>query len=242
MEDTEIWSLFSKKELFRLAHDANGNSLLLKKIPYTKRKKLMDDNMHLMEGMRFHNGYPIIEPYIGSSDFSIVAFNERNKQEHTNSCLHFFLDDYRFRDAVWYNLERITYEISTFDYVFTPDFSLWKNLKTEFYNQKNLYRTRFVGAYWQLCGFNVIPTASWGGLESFAYCFEGLPENSIIAVSAMGARQNKAAYDLWCYGIRRLVLEKKPILILIYGEPFEVPETGTPYKFLPTFVSKHFRK
>lgn len=236
-------SLFSKKELYRLAHDAKGNSFLLKTLPPIKRRKLMDDNMHLMKGMRFQNGYPLLHPYKGTTDFNITAFNERNRCIITStSCLHFFLDDYRFRDAVWYNLERITYEISLFDYLFTPDLSLWQKLETEYYNQKNTYRTRFIGAYWQLCGFNVIPTASWGGLESFSYCFNGLPENSVIAVSAMGARVNNDSYNLWCYGIKRLIIAKHPELILIYGEPFDVPEIETPYKFLPTFVSKHFRK
>ena len=42
---------------------------------------------------------------------------------------------------------------------------------------------RFVGAYWQTCGLPTIPTASWGALNSFSYCFEGLPCNSIIATS-----------------------------------------------------------
>lgn len=243
MEEDEKWSLFSKKELFRLAHDARGNSNLLKLIPPVNRRKMMDDNMHLMKGMRFENGYPIINPYNGPTDFTLTAFIDRKKAATSYSCVHFFLDDYRFRDAVWYNLERTTYEISVFDFAFTPDLSLWKNLKTEHYNQKNLYRTRFIGAYWQLCGFDgVIPTASWGGLESFSYCFYGLPSNSIIAVSAMGARRDIASYNLWCYGIKRLVSEKQPTLILIYGEPFELPEIGTHYQFLPTFVTKHFRK
>ena len=52
--DTNIdLRLFSTKELYRMAHDARGNSTLLKKIPPTKRRKVMDDNMHLMSGMKF---------------------------------------------------------------------------------------------------------------------------------------------------------------------------------------------
>lgn len=234
-------NLFSKKEMFRMAHDAQGNSILLKSIPKTKRRKIMDDNMHLMNGMEFHNGYPVLKPYNGEVQLTPVAYSERTNNPKENTILHFFLDDYRFRDAVWYNLERTTYLISSYDYVFTPDLSLWHNLRTEFFNQKNIFRTRFIGAYWQMCGFNVIPTASWGGLTSFDYCFIGLPEESVIAVSAMGARKNKQAFDLWRYGVDRLIIEKKPTLILIYGEQFDVTDICTPVKFLPTFVSKRFR-
>ena len=224
-----------------MAHDSRGNSSLLKLIPSTKRRKIMDDNMHLMNGMVFKDGYPVLKPYNGEIELNPIAFSERNNKPPKNAVLHFFLDDYRFRDAVWYNLERTTYSISLYDYVFTPDLSLWRNLRTEFFNQKNVFRTRFIGAYWQICGFNVIPTVSWGGLESFSYCFKGIPEESVLGVSAMGARKNVQAFDLWCYGINRLIIEKSPKLILIYGEEFDVSGINVPVKFLPTFIFKHFR-
>ena len=48
------------------------------------------------------------------------------------------------------------------------DLSLWRDLPTDFYNRENVFRTRFVGAYWQICGYSVIPTASWGNLSSFS--------------------------------------------------------------------------
>lgn len=237
----KFYSLFSKKELWRMAHDARGNSFLLSQIPIIKRKKMMDDNMHLMNGMSFLNGVPVLKAYNGPTNLSLVSFTDRKKMNTENSIIHFFIDDYRFRNAMWYNLEHSAYSISKYDYVFTPDYSLWCNLPTEYYNQKNIYRTRFVGAYLTMCGFSVIPTASWGGLESFSYCFTGLPEESVIAVSAMGARKNNESFDLWNYGIERLILEKGPIEILIYGEEFDVSNINVPVKFLPTFISKHFR-
>lgn len=224
-----------------MAHDARGNSLLLKMIPERKRRKIMDDNMHLMEGMEFENGFPKLKPYIGPTDFSIVPYTERRKYKGIGQALHFFLDDYRFREPVWYNLDYTTYAISNYDYVFTPDLSLWRNLKTDFPNKKNIFRTRFIGAYWQLSGFEVIPTASWGGLDSFSFCFSGLPYGSVIAVSAMGSRANDFAFTRWCYGLRRLEEDRHPILILVYGDEVEIPGLSTPVQFLPCFISTHLR-
>lgn len=63
----------------------------------------------------------------------------------------------------------------------------------------------------------------------------------VIAVSAMGARKDQQAFDLWCYGINRLIAEKTPIRILIYGEEFDISGFDTPMQFLPTFISKTFR-
>lgn len=60
----------------------------------------------------------------------------------------------------------------------------------------------------------VISTASWAGLNSFAYYFEGLPSNSIIAVNGMVNMSSNDAYNRWCYGLHRLEEAKRPITIL----------------------------
>lgn len=119
---------------------------------------------------------------------------------------------------------------------------MMQSLPTDFYNRQNTYRTRFVGAYWQYCGFNVIPTASWGDLASFSYCFEGLPVNSVIAVSGMGNRKSDFAFNRWCYGLRRLEEAVTPITIIVYDEEVEVQGLCTPIKFIPCFINERLRK
>ena len=196
-----------------------------------------------MEGIRFTatNGFPQMEAYNGSTDFTAVPYTLRNKCDGIGQAVHFFLNDYSFRDAVWCNLEMTTISLCKFDYVFTPDFSLWRDLPSEFPNKEEIYRTRLVGCYWQQCGFNVIPTASWGGLQSFPYCLEGLPERSVIAVSGMGSQKNSDAFNLWCHGLRFLEAEKSPTLIIVYGPRILVPDLHTPVKFIPDYISTHFR-
>jgi hypothetical protein len=235
-------NIFDRKELFRLEHTPSGKSYRTANIPRRHRRKVIYNNMHLMEGMTFtQTGYPMMSPYTGTTDFEVIPYSEWRKHDGHNQALMFFLDDYRFRDAVWYNLEQTTYNIGHYDYFFTPDFSLWRNLPTEFYNQQNTFYTRFVGAYWQLSGLSTIPTASWGALNSFSYCFEGLPSNSVIAVCGLSNRKDNQAYNIWCHGLRRLEQEKHPTLILVYGPEIEVPDLKTPLKFIPGFISKRFR-
>lgn len=235
--------LFPQKEIYMMEHKKSGRSKRFDYIPQKQRRKIIYDNMHLMEGMTFTTNlrYPQMAPYTGPTDFVSVSYEERKKHEGNNEALHFFLDDYRFRNAIWCNLEYTTYSIYKFDYVFTPDLSLWRDLPTDIYNMVNTYRTRFVGAYWQLCGYNVIPTASWGNLSSFTYCFEGLPMHSIIAVSGMGNKKSTSAFNMWCYGLRRLEEAKDPILIIVYGEEVEVQGLHTPLKFIPCFIQENFR-
>lgn len=237
-------NLFSAKDMYAVEHTSTGRAYELIAKSCKERYRKIHENMHLMGGMAFtpHLQYPMMKPYNGSTDFVGVSYKERNKHNGNGEALHFFLDDYAFRDAVWFNLERTTNSIYKYDYVFTPDLSLWKDLPTDFYNRENVFRTRFVGAYWQKCGYNVIPTASWGDLSSFEYCFEGLPVHSVIAVSGMGNRKCNDAFDRWCYGLRRLEEAKAPTLIIVYGEDVAVPGLHAPLKFIPSFIQKRFRK
>ena len=236
--------LFNTKELYLIEHTTSGRSYKLDGLPEKRKRKVLYENMHLMEGMTFTTnlGFPEMRAYTGTTDFYSVPYTERKQHDGHNQALHFFIDDYRFRDAVWYNLEYTTRSISNYDFLFAPDFSQWRDLPTDFYNMENTFRSRFTGSYWQICGGNVIPTAGWGGLSSFAYCFEGLPCNSVIAVSGMGNRRNGDAFNRWRYGLRRLEEEKSPILILVYGEAVEVQGLHTPLKFIPCFISTKLRK
>lgn len=236
-------SLFDRKELYRMECTSTGQSYKTAMIPQRIRRKVIYDNMHLIDEMTFTTTHsvPQMLPYNGRTDFEIVSFSERKGHPGKNEAISFFIDDYRFRDQLWCNLEYTTFSISHFDYFFTPDFSLWRNLPTEFYNFQNIYRTRFVGLFWQLRGFNVIPTYSFGGLSSFSYCLEGLPSNSIIAVCGLSNRKDQQAYNIWCYALRRLEEEKHPTLILVYGPEIDIPGLHTPVKFLEDFITKRLR-
>ena len=236
--------MFSKKDMYLVEHNSQGRFRGLTMLPIRQRRKKIHENMHLMEGMVFTRNlhYPQMDPFTGPTDFITISYKDRAKHDGKNEALHFFLNDTEFRDAVWCNLEHTTYSLCKFDYLYTPDFSLWRDLPTDFYNRENVYRTRFVGAYWQNCGFNVIPTASWGDLDSFSYCFEGLPIHSVIAVSGMGNRRSVDAFNRWCYGLRRLEEAKAPILIIVYGEDVDIQGLHTPLKFVPCFIQERLRK
>lgn len=237
------YSLFDRKSMYVMEHTEKGKSNKFSSLPIKKKRKIIYDNMHLMEGMKFtHNlRYPQMSAFQESINFQCIPYTDRNKYDGHNQAIHFFLDDYRFRDAVWCNLEQTTYSLRKFDVLFTPDLSLWKDLPTDYYNTQNIFRTRFIGAYWQMCGYKVIPTASWGDLNSFSYCFEGLPTKSVIAVSGIGNRCTTDAYNRWCYGLRRLEEAKSPLQIIVYGGVVEVPYLQTPIKFIPDFISTKLR-
>lgn len=237
-------SLFDAKSMYLIEHNKRGRSIRLLMKPSRVQRKQIYDNMHLIGNMSFTpiEGFPIMQAYNKQTNFVYVPFTDRKKYVGDCFAIHFFLDDYKFRYNIWHHLEYLTTSLAQYGCILTPDLSLWRDYPTEYYNKQNVFRTRFVGAYWQSCGFDVIPTASWGGLNSFKYCFEGLPTDSVIAVSGMGNRKDTQSYNLWCYGLRRLEEEKHPSLILVYGEEIEVDGLQTPIQFIPDYISSKLRK
>lgn len=240
----EDFPLFPPKERYRMTHTARGKNIFFSHLPLSVQRKMRYENMHLMDGMDFtnENKMPIVAPYNGNLDFSMVSYANRAKHIGKGEAMHFFLDDYRI-SSVWTDLERVTHSLCKYDYLFAPDFSLFVgDDRYQQVNKQDIYRSRFIAAYWQKCGCQVIPTASWGDANSFKYCFEGLPENSVIAVCGIGHDQDKSHKTLWNVAVRRLIEEKKPTTLVIYGGKEEdYLQLPVKVKYIPDFINQHFR-
>ena len=123
----------------------------------------------------------------------LIGFNYvLNKPDYTKG-VDFFLDDYQF-ERVWNRPDNYVDKLSKFDCVLTPDFSLYTDFPLAM-QIWNTYRSRLIGRYWQDCGITVIPTASRSTHESNNLRFDGLPENSILALSTVGVMKRRTAHD-----------------------------------------------
>ncbi len=234
-------SVFPEKEMYLLAHTNKGKPTFIN----SKHKDYkMYDNMHLADGMEMveYHGVeiPLLKPYVGTTEFEYQPFSKWRKLDGKGQAIHFFMNDNEFRTAVWGKLENATYNLRKFDALLTPDFSMYVDMMS-FYGLQAVFMTRFVGAYWQKCGYEVIPTASWGNVDSFKYAFVGLPANSVIAVCGVGNKHHKSSFELWKLAIQRIEAELTPIMIVVYGEPTEVSGIRTPMKFIPDYITTHFR-
>lgn len=234
-----IDSFFSKKELY-IAQFVNGTNIA-DSISKRGERTFPHENLNLIKDFDFTetNGFPILKPYNGAIDYDFVPYTERKKYGGNQHAIHFFLYDCCF-SGLWKKLDTRTYEMRDYELLLTPDYSLGVDVP-DFCNKRHLYMTRFVGAYWQQCGYNVLPTASWGNVDSFRYCFEGLPEQSLLAVSGMGHHKSRAHKMLWQEALRELEKQKKPTAILVYGDEESVPNLQTPLLFIQSFISKKFR-
>lgn len=145
---------------------------------------------------------PIIENnnYIPSN---LIGFNYAKTSKEKNVGIHFYLDDYQF-ERLWNRPEDYIEILKQYECILSPDFSLYMDMPMPM-KIWNIYRSRLIGQYYQSQGIKVIPTLSWAEEETFQFCFEGIPQGSIVSISTIGVKKNKEALKIWKQGVDELI-------------------------------------
>lgn len=166
---------------------------------------------------------PVIKP-VSESDLessapvTLLGFNYALSEKNpTGKALHFYLDDYQF-ERLWNNPSKYLNVLSKFQFVLSPDFSLFTDFPVAL-NIYNHYRKHWLAAYWQANGFKVVPTICWSDRESYKYCFDGEPKNSVVSVSSVGPNFSKASRKAFIEGYEEMERRLQPTKVLFYGSP-----------------------
>lgn len=160
---------------------------------------------------------PTLKPVMAQPK-TMVGFNYARSYKETTSgvCIHFFLDDVVF-ERVWNRPMDNVNVLKKYDYVLTPDFSLYRNMPQPMMLW-NIFRSRLFGQLCQRHGLTVIPTVSWADESSFDYCFDGLPVGGTLCISTVGLARERSAWGIFGRGVLEMCKRCKPKLILCYGE------------------------
>jgi len=136
-----------------------------------------------------------------------------------NAFVCFYIDDYKFDGSrgIWHDSAQAIKVLCHFAGVITPDFSTYQDFP-EPIKIYATYRMRLMG-YW--LGKNeiaVINNVRWGTPETYDYCFEGIPVNSIVAIGTVGGNPRKLAdRNRFEDGLFKMVEKLKPHTIIVYG-------------------------
>lgn len=169
----------------------------------------------------------------------LIGFNYAKSSKDTEKCVHFYIDDYQF-ERVWNRPEKYIEVLEKFDCVLTPDFSLYLDMPLAM-KIWNTYRSRLMGSVWQNAGLLVIPTVSWAEPETYKFCFDGLPENSVLSVSTVGVKQSKTAMQIWRDGMDELIKRKNPSALLVYGGELEYDYKGIDVHYYKNNVTERMK-
>ncbi len=148
---------------------------------------------------------------------------EKNKTEpdyHVDATIHFYIDDQKFdgpRKGIWADPFGALEIIRHFSGIITPDFST----NFDFPDPQKRFNTYRMRAFGRWVGINDIPVINnvrWGTEETWEYCFDGIPYNSMVAIGTVASGLRKTSNrDIFEAGLYKMVEYINPHSIIVYG-------------------------
>ena len=169
----------------------------------------------------------------------LIGFNYAKSSKDKNVGIHFYVDDYQF-ERVWHYPEKYLDILTEYDCILSPDFSLYMDMPMPM-KIWNIYRSRQIGAYYQSKGLRVIPTISWAEPETFEFCFQGIPEESIVSVSTIGVKRDKDALKIWNEGMDAMIEIIKPSAIVVYGGKLDYDYQNIDVRYFENKVTENWK-
>lgn len=183
------------------------------------RKTKVEDMASMVYETTGAFGLPVIKQ-TGEMPLNLMPFSKIfnvRKELLEVTHVHFFEHDYIF-ERVWNFPERYVEILKTARGVIGCDFSCYMDAPRAI-NIWNVFRNRMMDLFMQKRGIKVIPSIVWGKPDTFEFCFDGIPEGSMVAVSSHGVLRD--GKDLFIQGFEELVRRINPGTIIFYGT---VPE------------------
>lgn len=163
-------------------------------------------------------GFPQLPAVIVHADgLRSVPFNLALKERNPKECIcHFFIDDMQF-ERVWNNPDKYIPALQNFKYVCAPDFSFYEDMPLSMQIWQ-VYRSRALAWYLLINGVNVVPVAGWSNAASFGWCFDGLPQQSSIALSSVGCVRADLSKRCFSAGYSELIERVNGARVVLFGE------------------------
>ncbi|WP_293824461.1 DUF4417 domain-containing protein [uncultured Parolsenella sp.] len=163
---------------------------------------------------------PLELPVISPSHYvpeMLIPFTHARAARYDLSarCLHFYEHDRKFL-CIWRNPRRYLPLFRRCRAVIGPDFSLYRNMP-EVMQQWNCFKSRAISRWLQSEGIEVIPNVRISDERSLDWVFDGLPKNSVMAMSTVGCCKYEDDRGYFKMGVDALVDALHPSALVING-------------------------
>lgn len=221
-----VCSILSELEECKLKNAENCSTIK------TNRAGLKDVwNAFMLDGAEFtSNDIPICPTTAELPPSDIITWDEAKaiyKKHRIKKDLDFkhdafvcwYMDDYKFDSprGIWRDYNFALKVLRHFAGVITPDFSTYQDFP-EPIKLYNTYRMRAFGYWLGKNSIAVINNVRWGTSETYRYCFDGIEQNSVVAIGTVGGSPRK--YEdraRFTDGLNELVKVLQPHTIIVYG-------------------------
>lgn len=201
--------------------------------PRNKKRAGLKDvwNAHMCEGARYSEyDIPFCPTVITELPKKVMTWEEaksflkkmkrKDKEYSCDAFVCFYTDDYKFdgvRTSIWLFPWMALRILKHFKGIITPDFSTYQDFP---YPLKiwNTFRMRAFGFWAGKQGLEVINNVRWGTPETYHYCFNGIEQNSIVAIGTVGGSPRKLIdRRRFENGLKEMVNRLSPHTIIVYG-------------------------
>lgn len=178
--------------------------------------------------------------------------NLRNKSDnyHVNAFIHFYIDDSKFdgkQSSFWLYPEKVLEIISHFDGIILPDPSTYADFPDPL-KRWNYYRMNAFGFWVASQGYEVISNVRWNTPDTWEYCFDGNPRNSMLALGTVASSlKYKLNYSLFADGLRKMYELLTPHTLIVYGSANypcfdELRSKGVTIIVFPSKTSEYYER
>ena len=142
----------------------------------------------------------------------------RKIKNHRKLNVNFYIDDVKFT-RIWNNPDKYMEHLKCFHSVTMPDFSISTGERGMPFtlNIYNKYRNHALAWYLHMNDIKVIPSVPIADKDSYDWCFDGLPQNSILSVCTNGRVRAKSSRIEFCDGFKYMCDKLQPTRVIIVG-------------------------
>ena len=178
----------------------------------------MKDVFHayLLKGARFTGSEEL--PVISSCDIipkRVIPFSKMKETKDYDQFVHFYELDEKIL-PFWNNPYKYLEVLRQFKGVIMTDLSVYRDMpkRDQAYNT---YRNRALAFWMQKQGLAVIPNVQFAHEATYNWCFDGLPQHSVIAVGVHGCSKHRNDIKYNIMGLKETIKRLNPSMVVIYG-------------------------
>ena len=152
-----------------------------------------------------------------------IPLDQIHKSKDKSEIIHCYIHDKKFKNLIVNITEKVN-ELRQFQGIVMPDCSLYYDMPL-ILQMANVYLAHQIGHYLQSQGLYVIPNVRWGDERTYTrilpdeppFAFLGYEKHGIYSIGTYGCCQSKEEKCHIRDGLRSMIKELEPKIILVYG-------------------------
>jgi hypothetical protein len=147
---------------------------------------------------------------------SLIAFDQVSSDSSLhNSAAMFFRNDDKL-ERVWRNPKAQIAKLGRAKAVIAPDFSVYIDMPRH-QRIASVSQSRAVGSLFAVHGLTAIPSIRWATPDDYDFCFLGVSNASVVAISTLGAIRTQEEKFYFRDGLKTMIQVLEPSHVIVHG-------------------------